>query len=155
MLILYLILVNSNYKNMSVEVKNVQNDYETPDIVATNKRQKLDENYEIVKRALEVKAAGDIVEKKNFSKRKNFVIMLGYRGRDYFGMQINRGTKTIEECLLSALLEANFITKDQFEDVRLLRFQRAARTDKGVSAVRQIVSLLLRKYLIVISVQQQ
>lgn len=136
--------VNSNYKNMSVEVKNVvQNNYETSDAVASNKRQKLDENYEIVRRTLEVEAAGDIVEKKNFSKRKNFVIMLGYRGRDYFGMQINRGTKTIEESLLSALLEANFITKDQFEDVRLLRFQRAARTDKGVSAVRQIVSLLL------------
>ncbi|KOX76281.1 tRNA pseudouridine synthase A, mitochondrial [Melipona quadrifasciata] len=132
------------YIKLSVEVKNVvQNNYETSDAVASNKRQKLDENYEIVRRALEVEAAGDIVEKKNFSKRKNFVIMLGYRGRDYFGMQINRGTKTIEESLLSALLKANFITKDQFEDVRLLRFQRAARTDKGVSAVRQIVSLLL------------
>ncbi|CAK9825451.1 Pseudouridylate synthase 1 homolog [Anthophora retusa] len=58
-------------------------------------------------------------------------------------MQINRGTKTIEESLLSALLKANFITKEQFEDVREIKFQRAARTDKGVSAVRQIVSLKL------------
>ncbi|XP_017761974.1 PREDICTED: tRNA pseudouridine synthase A, mitochondrial-like [Eufriesea mexicana] len=69
--------------------------------------------------------------------------MLGYLGRNYFGMQINRGTKTIEESLLTALLKANFITNSQFEDVREIRFQRAARTDKGVSAVRQIVSLLL------------
>ncbi|CAL7944338.1 unnamed protein product [Xylocopa violacea] len=32
---------------------------------------------------------------------------------------------------------------EQFEDVREIKFQRAARTDKGVSAVRQIVSLKL------------
>ncbi|CAL7944340.1 unnamed protein product [Xylocopa violacea] len=35
------------------------------------------------------------------------------------------------------------ITLEQFEDVREIKFQRAARTDKGVSAVRQIVSLKL------------
>ncbi|XP_076181208.1 pseudouridine synthase 1 [Ptiloglossa arizonensis] len=76
-------------------------------------------------------------------KRKNFVIMMGYFGRDYLGMQKNPGTKTIEADLLTALLKANLITMDQYEDIREIKFQRAARTDKSVSAVRQIVSLRL------------
>ncbi|XP_076646896.1 pseudouridine synthase 1 [Halictus rubicundus] len=76
-------------------------------------------------------------------KTSNYVIMMGYLGRDYFGMQRNPGLKTIEEDLLIALLNAKLITQSQFDDFRELKFQRAARTDKSVSAVRQIVSLKL------------
>lgn len=78
-------------------------------------------------------------------KRKNHVIMLGYLGKNYYGMQRNPGMKTIEEDLINALLKANLITMEHFENLRIINFQRAARTDKGVSAVRQIVSLKLRK----------
>ncbi|XP_078049746.1 pseudouridine synthase 1 isoform X2 [Augochlora pura] len=76
-------------------------------------------------------------------KTSNFVIMMGYLGRDYYGMQRNRGLKTIEEDLMLALLKSNLINQTQYDDIRELRFQRAARTDKSVSAVRQIVSLKL------------
>ncbi|EFN89459.1 tRNA pseudouridine synthase A [Harpegnathos saltator] len=69
--------------------------------------------------------------------------MLGYLGKNYYGMQRNPGMKTIEEDLVNALLKANLITTEQFENLRTINFQRAARTDKGVSAVRQIVSLKL------------
>lgn len=62
--------------------------------------------------------------------------MLSYR---------NPGTKTIEEDLLTALLKANFITEEAFSTPQLIQFQRAARTDKGVSAVRQVVSIKLRE----------
>lgn len=78
-------------------------------------------------------------------KRKNHAILLGYVGKDYYGMQRNPGMKTIEEDLIAALLKADLITAEQFENIRTINFQRAARTDKGVSAVRQIVSLKLRK----------
>lgn len=78
-------------------------------------------------------------------KRKKHVILLGYLGKDYYGMQRNPGMKTIEEDLLTALLKADLITAEHFENMRLIHFQRAARTDKGVSAIRQIVSLKLRK----------
>ncbi|CAK9825450.1 Pseudouridylate synthase 1 homolog [Anthophora retusa] len=126
---------------MSVEVNSVKKDADN--ILQTNKRQMVDEDNEVAAKAQKVEATEDLIERKNSVKRRPFVIMLGYLGRNYFGMQINRGTKTIEESLLSALLKANFITKEQFEDVREIKFQRAARTDKGVSAVRQIVSLKL------------
>ncbi|XP_018351149.1 PREDICTED: tRNA pseudouridine synthase A, mitochondrial isoform X2 [Trachymyrmex septentrionalis] len=76
-------------------------------------------------------------------KRKNHAMLLSYIGKDYYGMQRNPGIKTIEEDLITALLKADLITKEQFEDVKTINFQRAARTDKGVSAIRQIVSLKL------------
>ncbi|XP_076299421.1 pseudouridine synthase 1 [Lasioglossum baleicum] len=76
-------------------------------------------------------------------KMSNFVIMMGYLGRDYFGMQRNPGLKTIEEDLMVALLKSKLILQYHFDDFRELKFQRAARTDKSVSAVRQIVSLKL------------
>lgn len=57
----------------------------------------------------------------------------------------NYGHKTIEEDLLTALFKANLITQESYDQAQTMQFQRAARTDKGVSAVRQIVSLKMRK----------
>lgn len=93
----------------------------------------------------EIKIQKTRVEAVQRIKRKNHVIMLGYLGKNYYGMQRNPGMKTIEEDLVDALLKANLITTEHFENLRAINFQRAARTDKGVSAVRQIVSLKLRK----------
>lgn len=46
-----------------------------------------------------------------------------------------------------ALLKAGYINQDIFNQPQLIQFQRAARTDKGVSALRQTLSLKLRKIL--------
>lgn len=72
---------------------------------------------------------------------------MGYCGQGYLGMQRNTGFKTIEEDLLTAMFKANLINEESFNQIQTLQFQRAARTDKGVSAVRQVVSLKLRKNL--------
>lgn len=129
--------INCN-RNMSIEL--ASNDKDVCDSHQSIKRQIVEEDDEVATKTRKVTETENAQQR---VKRKNFVIMLGYLGTNYFGMQINRGTKTIEESLLTALLEANFITKDQFDDIREIRFQRAARTDKGVSAVRQVVSLKL------------
>lgn len=78
-------------------------------------------------------------------KRKKFCLLLGYSGVNYFGMQRNPEMKTIEEDLLTAMLKNKWITDDGFKQAQNIQFQRAARTDKGVSAARQCVSLKLRK----------
>lgn len=57
----------------------------------------------------------------------------------------NPHSRTIEEDLIAALLKAELITQEAFDQIQNIQFQRAARTDKGVSAVRQIVSLKLRE----------
>lgn len=68
---------------------------------------------------------------------------MGYSGVNYYGMQRNPHTKTIEEELFQALFDSAFINKECYEQVQNMQFQRAARTDKGVSAARQVVSLKL------------
>ena len=54
----------------------------------------------------------------------------------------NEPYKTIEGELLTTLLKLNLIDQERFDKPNLMRFQRAARTDKGVSAVRQVVSCM-------------
>lgn len=78
-------------------------------------------------------------------KRKKALILLGYSGCNYSGMQRNPDVHTIEEELLKAMLKHDWINEDGFKSPQQAFFQRAARTDKGVSAARQVVSLKLRK----------
>ncbi|XP_055547115.1 pseudouridylate synthase 1 homolog [Wyeomyia smithii] len=76
-------------------------------------------------------------------KKRKCIILLGYSGVDYLGMQRNPGTKTIEEDLLTTMLKHGWISDEAFKQPQQIQFQRAARTDKGVSAATQVVSLKL------------
>nr|CAD7426269.1 unnamed protein product [Timema monikensis] len=55
----------------------------------------------------------------------------------------NPGMQTIEEELINSMLKAELISEEAFTTPQQMQFQRAARTDKGVSAARQVVSLKL------------
>lgn len=79
----------------------------------------------------------------NRVKRKKCVLLLSYCGAKYFGMQRNPGMQTIEEELFKAMLKHKWITEESFEASQAACFQRAARTDKGVSAARQVCSIKL------------
>ena len=59
----------------------------------------------------------------------------------------NPGYPTIEEELLKAFKEAGTICDEWFETPQKGHFQRASRTDKGVSAARMVISLKFRKYI--------
>ncbi|XP_018495425.1 tRNA pseudouridine synthase A [Galendromus occidentalis] len=76
-------------------------------------------------------------------KLKKFAMCLTYCGKGYLGLQKNPGFKTIEGDLLEACVKAGVITPESAEYPQGISFQRAARTDKGVSAARQILSLKL------------
>ncbi|OQR69580.1 tRNA pseudouridine synthase A, partial [Tropilaelaps mercedesae] len=76
-------------------------------------------------------------------KLKKFAMCIMYCGQGYFGLQRNPGMKTIEEDLLKACLNAGLISEDCYNNPQNMMFQRAARTDKGVSAARQVLSLKL------------
>lgn len=78
-------------------------------------------------------------------KRRKWCLLLGYCGANYYGMQRNPDVKTIEGELLVAMLKYKWITEEGFNLPQQIQFQRAARTDKGVSAARQCVSMKLRK----------
>lgn len=80
-------------------------------------------------------------------KRKKSIMLIGYSGVNYNGMQRNPDVPTIEEELLKSMLKTNWINEEGYKTPQQAFFQRAARTDKGVSAARQVVSLKLRKLL--------
>ncbi|XP_071549398.1 pseudouridylate synthase 1 homolog [Panulirus ornatus] len=84
-------------------------------------------------------AGGETVRR----KRRKYALLLSYSGKGYLGMQRNPGYRTIEDDLLTAMLRADLITEEGHTCPQMFHFQRAARTDKGVSAARQVVSLKL------------
>eukprot|EP00730_Choanoeca_flexa_P006437 TRINITY_DN12150_c0_g6_i1.p1 TRINITY_DN12150_c0_g6~~TRINITY_DN12150_c0_g6_i1.p1 ORF type:complete len:462 (+),score=84.82 TRINITY_DN12150_c0_g6_i1:131-1387(+) len=79
------------------------------------------------------------------AKSRKCVLLMSFQGTNYRGMQRNPDAETIEEELLKALLKVDAIDERHFEKPQAMQFQRCARTDKGVHAARQLVSLKLRQ----------
>ncbi|KAL8758598.1 MAG: hypothetical protein Q9184_003875 [Pyrenodesmia sp. 2 TL-2023] len=73
--------------------------------------------------------------------KKKVAVMLGYAGSGYKGMQINNDEKTIEGDLFKALVAAGAISKANADDPKKSSFVRCARTDRGVHAAGNIISL--------------
>ncbi|KAI1810745.1 pseudouridine synthase [Poronia punctata] len=75
--------------------------------------------------------------------KKKVAVLIGYAGTGYHGLQINHNEKTIEGDLFAAFVAANAISKANADDPRKSSFMRCARTDKGVHAAGNMVSLKL------------
>ncbi|KAF5200571.1 tRNA pseudouridine synthase [Thalictrum thalictroides] len=73
-------------------------------------------------------------------KRRKIAIFLAYCGVGYQGMQKNPGAKTIEGELEEALYLAGGVPEHDRGKPKRFDWARSARTDKGVSAVGQVVS---------------
>jgi tRNA pseudouridine38-40 synthase len=69
--------------------------------------------------------------------------MIGYAGSGYKGMQINAQEKTIEGDLFKAFVAAGAISKANADDPKKSSLVRCARTDKGVHAAGNVISLKL------------
>ena len=67
--------------------------------------------------------------------------MIGYCGTGYHGMQLNPPNKTIEGELFNAFIKAGAISMNNSNDLKKNGFMRAARTDKGVHAAGNVISL--------------
>lgn len=75
--------------------------------------------------------------------KRKVAVCIGYCGTGYHGMQVNPPQKTIEGDLFKAFVDAGAISKDNADDPKKSSFIRAARTDKGVHAGGNVVSLKL------------
>ena len=87
--------------------------------------------------------------------KRKVALLMSYCGTNYQGMQMygirslnfindqyrNPGAITIESVLFEALCKAGAVSKDNSNDLKKVKFMRAARTDKGVHAGGQVVSL--------------
>ncbi|KAJ8141218.1 hypothetical protein OXX80_004628 [Metschnikowia pulcherrima] len=92
-----------------------------------------------------VDADGNPVAKSERKPKKKVACMIGYCGTGYNGMQIqnNPDVKTIEGELFQALIAAGAVSKENSTDLKKNGFMRAARTDKGVHAAGNVISLKL------------
>ncbi|XP_063301733.1 pseudouridylate synthase 1 homolog [Pelobates fuscus] len=82
-------------------------------------------------------------DSKKLIPKKKYALLMAYCGNKYHGMQVNLGSPdfpTIEGTLISALIKAGCVPEKYSSQIKPLHFQRCARTDKGVSAVSQLVS---------------
>ncbi|WRT66743.1 tRNA pseudouridine(38-40) synthase [Kwoniella shivajii] len=74
--------------------------------------------------------------------KKRCALLVGYCGTGYSGMQIQtHGSRTIEGDVFEALAKAGAISADNATDHRKVDIQRAARTDAGVHAAGNCISL--------------
>ncbi|WWC88286.1 tRNA pseudouridine(38-40) synthase [Kwoniella dendrophila CBS 6074] len=81
-------------------------------------------------------------DQENRLPKRRCALLVGYCGTGYSGMQIQtHDAKTIEGDVFAALVKAGAISSDNANDHRKSDVQRAARTDAGVHAAGNCISL--------------
>jgi tRNA pseudouridine38-40 synthase len=70
-------------------------------------------------------------------------VLIGYSGTGYKGMQFDPSVKTIEGDLFAAFVAVGAISKANADDPKKSSLVRCARTDKGVHASGNVISLKL------------
>ncbi|KAF3020309.1 tRNA pseudouridine synthase 1 [Neopestalotiopsis sp. 37M] len=83
------------------------------------------------------------IEAEERRPKRKVAVMIGYAGTGYHGLQINHKEKTIEGDLFGAFVAAKAISKVNADDPRKSSLVRTARTDKGVHAAGNVISLKL------------
>ncbi|KAL4923244.1 pseudouridine synthase PUS2 [Aspergillus undulatus] len=107
------------------------------------KRRKLDNGEEIVAPIYATEFSKEDIEAEQRRPKKKVAVLIGYSGTGYKGMQLSTTEKTIEGELFTAFVAAGAISKANAADPKKSSLVRCARTDKGVHAAGNVVSLKL------------
>ncbi|KAI1212153.1 pseudouridine synthase [Annulohypoxylon truncatum] len=111
------------------------------------KRRRLDENGNSTKPSepsyMSIQFPEEEIAAEERKPKRKVAVMIGYDGTGYHGLQINHKEKTIEGDIFAALVAAKAISKANADDLRKSSFVRCARTDKGVHAAGNMISLKL------------
>lgn len=83
------------------------------------------------------------IEAEEKKPKRKVAVLIGYAGTGYKGMQLDYAQKTIEGDLFAAFVTAGAISKANADDPKKSSFVRCARTDKGVHAAGNVISLKL------------
>ncbi|KAL3989956.1 tRNA pseudouridine(38-40) synthase [Acanthocheilonema viteae] len=81
--------------------------------------------------------------RKSRRKEYSYALLLAYQGKKYNGMQVQKDFPTVEGELFKAMAKCRYISEDDVLNPVRFSFQRAARTDRSVSAARQMCSMRL------------
>ncbi|KAL2848822.1 pseudouridine synthase [Aspergillus pseudoustus] len=105
------------------------------------KRRKLENGEEVVTPVYATEFSKEDIEAEERRPKKKVAVLIGYSGTGYKGMQLSATEKTIEGDLFTAFVAAGAISKANATDPKKSSFVRCARTDKGVHAAGNVVSL--------------
>jgi len=83
------------------------------------------------------------IEAEDKKPKRKVAVLIGYSGTGYKGMQFDHMQKTIEGDLFTAFVAAGAISKANADDPKKSSLVRCARTDKGVHAASNVISLKL------------
>jgi tRNA pseudouridine38-40 synthase len=86
------------------------------------------------------------LKKVQHPKRK-YAIIHGYFGHHFSGNQKNPDVRTVEEEMEKTFFKLDFISECNFGTLQKISWSRASRTDKKVSAIMNVVSCKLHKFL--------
>ncbi|KIW73818.1 tRNA pseudouridine(38-40) synthase [Phialophora macrospora] len=106
------------------------------------KRQRLDKGVSELP-IYATKFSDDVLAAEERRPKKKVAVLIGYAGTGYKGMQLTHDQKTIEGDLFQAFVAAGAISKANADDPKKSSFVRCARTDKGVHAAGNVISLKL------------
>ncbi|PWY93273.1 tRNA pseudouridine synthase [Aspergillus sclerotioniger CBS 115572] len=107
------------------------------------KRRKIENGEEVKAPVYATEFSKEDIESEQRRPKKKVAVLLGYSGTGYKGMQLSETEKTIEGELFAAFVAAGAISKANATDPKKSSLVRCARTDKGVHAAGNIVSLKL------------
>ncbi|KAJ6134435.1 TRNA pseudouridine synthase [Penicillium sp. IBT 18751x] len=108
---------------------------------AEAKRRKIENGEEVKAPIYATEFTAEEIANEERRPKKKVALMMGYSGTGYYGMQLNENQKTIEGDLFAALVASGAISKANASDPKKSSFVRCARTDKGVHAAGNVVSL--------------
>ncbi|MGP3666882.1 MAG: hypothetical protein ACKD6N_02650 [Candidatus Bathyarchaeota archaeon] len=72
---------------------------------------------------------------------KRYAVKVYYDGSNFYGFQLQKDKRTVAGELISALLKSRLV-----DDLKVASFQAASRTDRGVSALGQVVAFNTDKF---------
>ncbi|MCJ1473192.1 tRNA pseudouridine synthase 1 [Lambiella insularis] len=107
------------------------------------KRRRLNPEESIRKPIYAVNFSKEEIESEERKPKRKVAVMIGYSGSGYKGMQLNDKEKTIEGDLFKAFVAAGAVSKANANDPKKSSLVRCARTDKGVHAAGNVISMKL------------
>ncbi|QSZ37744.1 hypothetical protein DSL72_008843 [Monilinia vaccinii-corymbosi] len=108
-----------------------------------SKRRKTTHNGDSEPTVFSTEFSKEEIESEVRKPKHKVAVMIGYAGTGYKGLQINTKEKTIEGDMFKAFVAAGAISKANANDPKKSALVRCARTDKGVHAAGNVLSLKL------------
>ncbi|KAJ5447745.1 Pseudouridine synthase I TruA [Penicillium cf. griseofulvum] len=108
---------------------------------AEAKRRKIENGEEVNLPIYATQFSKEEIDNEERRPKKKVALLMGYSGTGYSGMQLNEQQRTIEGDLFTALVNVGAVSKANAADPKKSSFVRCARTDKGVHAAGNVVSL--------------